>query len=69
MMTAKHFKAIAKIISQTTIHNYRYPVNALIEKDNLTRIMADYLATQNPQFNKDRFYQACGYEQGESNPY
>lgn len=52
-MTRKHFEAIAAIIKNTLVTDRR---------EATATAMADYLATQNPNFDRGRFLTACGCE-------
>ena len=54
MMTRKDYKAIAAIIQQQTIVDYR-----LIPRDGLVNTLANYMAADNPQFDRERFIKAC----------
>ncbi len=56
MLTKKDFKAIAKIIDNNRILIYDY---GYIYDDVITEL-ADYLATQNPNFDREKFITACG---------
>ena len=59
-MTKKHYEALARILSsqmcdaemETCQHTVRL----------ITRDIADYLATENPRFDRSRFLKACGLE-------
>lgn len=60
MFTKEHYKAIAKIIKK----HYEYcqlftGTRALAAKD-IAFDLADYFATDNPQFDRDKFLAACG---------
>lgn len=57
MLTKKHFEAIARIISETTVTDPQ--VENLIIKDQLVQRMIDYLAKENIQFDSWKFYQLC----------
>lgn len=50
-MTKKHYEEIAKAIRSS--YNYTVQCNRL----------ADYFATDNPKFNRERFLLACGIKQ------
>ena len=52
-MTKKHFKAIAEIIS-----HYRGDDN-VISADSIIERLSEYLATQNSQFDCQKFIDAC----------
>lgn len=57
-MTKKHYEAIATIF----LHHKRckdmdFQPSQSIEKD-----LADYFATDNKNFNREKFLQACGIE-------
>ena len=54
MLTRKHFKAVAKIVSETANKAYQ----TTYTKD-LTERLADYFATQNPQFDREWFMATC----------
>ena len=62
MVTRKDYKAIAKIIENLcdwkTTHNhpdsYYYGIRDVTEK------LADYFATDNPRFSRQKFLNACG---------
>jgi hypothetical protein len=54
-MTKKHFKAIAEIIKES--YNPAYDMFA--GKEFVNKI-TDYLATQNPHFDREKFLNACG---------
>ena len=62
MLTKKDFKAVAEIIESLcdwrTTHkhpdSYYYGVRDAVEK------LADYFATQNPRFDRQKFLDACG---------
>lgn len=64
MLMKKDFKAIAEIVKDDTIKidgdcliydNYQ-----VIPRDMLVESLADYFATQNPNFDRKRFLGACG---------
>ena len=55
-MTKKHFEAIAKIINNCRRIKPDYE---LINTDEIVEQMANYMETQNENFNRDKFYQAC----------
>lgn len=52
MMTRKNFEAIAAILAAQP---------STTEVDNVIIAMADYLCTQNPNFDRARFLKACGF--------
>ena len=62
-MTTKHFKALARILAQ-----FNLPADAAAGFDagyaaaafGITSDVADYLATQNSNFDRARFLKACG---------
>ena len=59
MLSKKHFEAIAKLLNYTTHPNFRvWGVDDLCE--DLIERFADYLQSQNPQFNRYKFVKACG---------
>ena len=51
MLTRKHFELIAKAMAQQA--------GQLGHKETC-EVLADALATSNPNFNRDRFLKACG---------
>ncbi len=60
-MTRKHFEAIAAIINKnmTTESDYYFPKRGCL----VTGVANDlvvYFKTQNPNFNEDKFLEACG---------
>ena len=61
MMTAKDFRAIAKVTNEETITD-KYGFK-FIPVDVLTYQLADYFETINAKFDKDRFLKACGVEE------
>jgi hypothetical protein len=56
MLTKKDFKAIATIIdnNRILIDDYEYICDDVISD------LADYLAIQNPAFDREKFITACG---------
>lgn len=56
MFTRKHFKAVAKIIAGNRGQGVEYTL------DNIASELADYFATQNPRFDRNRFMKACAVE-------
>ena len=64
MLTKKDFEAVAEIIAEDYAC-YNGPGGAGICGDVLADIsdkLADYFATQNPRFDRERFMKACGLE-------
>ena len=61
-MDEKDFKAVAEIIKAgidvTVIHSTTEPNTTI--KGNIAEKLADYFATQNPRFDRERFMAACG---------
>lgn len=57
-MSKKHYEAIARILSAEDIENY----DRWKAVESITHKIADYFATDNPRFNKQRFLDACGIE-------
>lgn len=58
MLTKKDFKIVAGILKDE-----RTAVSSRAEFDRIEGIslaMADYLATKNPEFDRDKFIKACG---------
>lgn len=64
MLTKKHYKTIADIIKsqhQKTYPNMPIADNAFnIAKSSISQELADYFATQNPRFDRQKFLDACG---------
>ena len=64
MLTKKDFKAVAGIIKAsidvTIIYSTTEPNTTI--KGNIAIDLADYFATQNPRFDRNRFMKACGLE-------
>lgn len=62
MLMKKDFKAIAKIIEKD-YDCYNGPTGpgmcGEVLKD-ISEKLADYFATQNPRFNRQKFFDACG---------
>lgn len=67
-MTRKHFEALAAMLN--SLKPVTMPKGATAEEflgmdtqwRKHVRAMANFCATHNGQFNKDRFYAACGME-------
>ena len=60
MMTKKHFESVAKSINiQTTAQGWS------VHKEGLVQRLADFFETENPNFDRDRFYKVC-YEDNPS---
>lgn len=64
MLTKKDFKAVAEIITENTneINNDNYCHYYFVPRNRLVMELANYFATQNPYFDRERFMQACGLE-------
>lgn len=56
MLTKKDFKAVAEIIDYDGDRHY-YDRHTCEE---IAKQLADYFATQNPRFDRERFMKACG---------
>lgn len=61
MVTKKDFKAIAEIIKQAEIYchdtgNY----GGIANGKKIANDLADYFATQNPRFDRQKFLDVCG---------
>ena len=52
-MTKKHYEAIARIIDIVAHDKHKHPHNVAYQ-------LADYFQTDNKNFNRTRFLQACG---------
>lgn len=69
MMTRKNFEAIAAIVKSNipnagTGTGYMFDENAAGQTyaaENIADELADYFATENPNFNRQRFLKACGF--------
>lgn len=57
MLTRKDFKAIAEIIEVNTVNKTSKPV---VHKLGLINHLCEWLPTQNPRFDGDKFRDACG---------
>ena len=61
-MTRKHFEAIAEIVNSLTIPNaaagFDEGFNSGVVE--LAENLAGYFATENPNFDRQRFLKACG---------
>jgi hypothetical protein len=63
MLTRKHYKAIAEIVETTTEKHKTEGFGSLLcneVRNSITIELADYFAADNPQFDRDRFLEACG---------
>ena len=61
MVTKKDFKAMAKIINNNTHEQFCIGGNTVwLSKQYTCRDIADYFATQNPRFDRQKFLDACG---------
>jgi hypothetical protein len=65
-MTRKHFEAIAKIIRDAAAvpafqypHQREYFDGQVAAVEFITEDLADYFATVNPNFDRERFIRAC----------
>ncbi|KKN21667.1 hypothetical protein LCGC14_0922950 [marine sediment metagenome] len=56
MLTRKDFKAIVKIIKNNTVNK---TTKRIIDRGGFTKDIADYLTTQNPRFDRQKFLAAC----------
>lgn len=61
-MTKKHFTAIAKIIkdNSTTIEKADGTIMHVLPYSDTINALSDYFESENPQFDHDRFMEACG---------
>lgn len=59
MVTKKDFKAIADIVKQACGIYDKQEVSGEIAYD-ISHNLADYFATQNPYFDRQKFLDACG---------
>lgn len=61
MLTRKDYKAIAKIIRDNrpaeSDNDYSNGKNHAVS--DISKALADYLESDNPRFNRQRFYDAC----------
>lgn len=65
MLTKKDFKAVAKIIKGIVGNGFIGEDFDMGWHDSIvltTKRLADYFATQNPQFDRSRFMKACGLD-------
>ena len=58
MLTKKHFEAITQIIKEATYKTHN-PDFEYLNKEQLVSNLADYLATQNPRFDANKFFKDC----------
>lgn len=54
-MSRKHYEAIAR-----EVHVTRYPPDSQPVVQDIAQNLADVFATDNPNFDRQRFYRACG---------
>jgi hypothetical protein len=54
-MTKKDYELIAGAVSD-------YLTQGVVNKDGIAHILADYLKTDNPKFDRKKFLTACGVE-------
>lgn len=59
-MTKKHFEALAAIF-RTQVDNPTVPSESRVTLFATASMQADYFATQNPNFDRERFMTACGF--------
>lgn len=63
MLIRIHFRAIAKIIEDTTDEEVSIGVtNPKIDKRHFVSKLADYFEQDNPRFDRDKFMVACGLD-------
>lgn len=62
MLYKKDFKTIARIIKDNTdeVHNDNYSHFQILSRNRTAFELADYLATKNPDFDRQKFLNACG---------
>lgn len=65
MLSKKHFKAIAEIISNpaadaTFDHDGCMGSVLILYKAQVAIMLADYFASENPNFDREKFLRACG---------
>lgn len=73
-MTKKHYEAIASVIASTyknaklyTAPNYKNTARERCESIEVIAVrLADYFASDNPKFDRQRFLAACGIEQSQT---
>lgn len=56
-MTKKHYEAMATIIKEAYD---KCPTQNTTRYDDIVYPLADYFATDNPKFDRERFLTACG---------
>jgi len=57
MFTKKHYKTIAEIVNLRT---FEYENRDVIDPELLVYDLTDYFAQDNPQFDRQKFLDACG---------
>ena len=60
MFTRKHFDAVAEVISKELLWFQNPLANKAIRT--VARSLADEFAKDNPRFDRERFYAACGFD-------
>lgn len=58
MLTKKHFKAIAEVVNKVTEEDV-FTTNDDF-RQTISQELANYFVTQNPQFDRQKFLDACG---------
>ena len=62
-MTKKHYEAIAAILEKyRNAPLYEADYSDYRTAEHIAAELADYFATDNPRFDRARFWQACGIE-------
>lgn len=59
MLTRKHFRTVAEILKEAR-EDYAGGTPTELVLDYIENYLADFLATQNPNFDRERFLRACG---------
>jgi len=62
MLTQKDFKTVAEIVRKSKDLIITYSTAKPYVKCDVVDNLADYFATQNPRFDRDRFMRVCGLE-------
>lgn len=58
-MSKRHFEELARIVKEGL------SFLSLADKKRVAMELADFCKSQNPRFDRSRFYKACGFERGE----
>lgn len=64
MLTRKHYKAIAGTIYEQTLDVCKDGSESILVKSELVKALSDVFADDNPNFNRDKFKDACEVDGG-----